>query len=203
MKRSVGVTVWAVLLILSGVFGAIGATISLSTAEHSLEQISQSIERLKTVPTGTEPGQLPPERVTQLQERLERLMEEVRKATESPLVKTTTMLAGVLSVLALCAGIGLLASQGWARSIAIWQAACSIVFGVIVMCVSPQRRLAEVAMGVYEGLMDPKAQQMMHIGHVVGQWLGLLLLLVWNGLIIWYFNRPSVKALFSSTAQQQ
>lgn len=196
MKRSVGVTVWAVLLILAGVVGAFGAIVSLSMGQRSLDQLTQSVERLKTLPTGTEEGQIPPEQLAQLRVRLEGLVQEVRKATESPLVRTTTALAALLSLVAFAAGIGLLGLHAWARQAVIWQASCSLVLGVFVTFISPQRRLAEAALQVYEGVLDPKAQQMMQTGQTIGQWLGLILLLVWNGLIIWYFSRPTVKGQF-------
>ena len=200
MKRSVGVTVWAVLLIISGVVGAFGAIVSLSMGQRSLDQFTQSVERLKTLPTGTEEGQIPPEQLAQLRVRLEGLLQEVRKATESPLVHTTTALAALLSLVALAAGIGMFSLKTWARAAAIWQAGCSIALGLFVTVFSPQRALTEATRRVYEGLIDPQAQQMMQTGQTIGQWLGLLVLLAWNGFILWYLNRASVKAQFQQVA---
>ena len=201
MKRSVGVTVWAVLLIIAGLLGMVGATVSLSMGQRSLERLTQSVERLKTIPPqgGTEAGQVPPEQLAQLRVRLEGLVQQVRKATESPVVRTTTALAALLSLAALAAGIGLFFLKRWARTAAMWQAGCSIALGLFVTLFSPQRELTEATLRVYEGLIDPQAQQMMHTGQTIGQWLGLLVLLVWNGFILWYFIRPSVKAQFLSS----
>jgi len=199
MKRSVGVTVWAVLLIIAGLLGTVGATVSLSMGQRSLDRLTQSVEQMKSLPIGTEAGQVPPERMAQLRVRLEGLVQQVRKATESPVVRTTTALAALLSLAALAAGIGLFFLKRWARTAAMWQAGCSIALGLFVTLFSPQRELTEATLRVYEGLIDPQAQQMMHTGQTIGQWLGLLVLLVWNGFILWYFIRPSVKAQFLSS----
>ncbi len=198
MKRSVGVTVWAVLLIIAGLLGTVGAIVSLSMGQRSLDQLTQSVERLKTLPTGIEEGQIPPEQLAPLRVRLEGLVQQVRKATESPIVRTTTALASLLSLVALAAGIGLFFLKRWARTAAMWQAGCSVVLALFVTWFSPQRELTDATLRVYEGLIDSKAQQMMQTGQAIGQWLGLILLVAWNGLLIWYCSRPTVKAYFGS-----
>ena len=194
MKRSRGVTVWAVLLIIAGALTGTIATFSSVMRGQSLEAMAQSMKRLDALPTGTGEGQVTPEQLAHIRQRAEALRREVEAVNRSPIVHVMTWLAGLLGLAALIAGIGLFSLKGWARILAIWQAGLSILHGLFTMLCSPQRRLSEAALQTFEGLIDPGAQGMIQTGQAVGQWLGVLFLLVWNGLIIWSFTRPSVKA---------
>ena len=199
MKRSVGVTVWAVLLIIAGALTGMAATFSSLTSGQSLDAMAQSMKRLDALPTGTGEGQIPPEQLADIRQRADALMREMETVIRSPVVHVSTSLAGLLGLAALLAGIGLFSLKGWARTLAIWQAGLSIILGLFTMLLSPQRRLSEATLQLFEGFLNPDAQGMIQTGQAVGQWLGVLFLLVWNGLLIWYCSRPSVKAQFLSS----
>lgn len=199
MKRSVGVTVWAVLLIIAGALTGLAATFSSLTRGQSLDAMAQSMKRLDTLPTGTGEGQITPEQLAYIRQRADALMREMAEVIRSPVVHVSTLLAGLLGLAALIAGIGLFSLKGWARALAIWQAGFSLLLGLFTMLFSTQRRLSEATLQLFEGFIDPDTQGMIQTGQAVGQWLGVLFLLVWNGLIIWYFSRPSVKAQFLSS----
>jgi hypothetical protein len=97
-----------------------------------------------------------------------------------------------LSLVALAVGIGLLTGQWWAPQVVVWQAGCFLALRMATIFVSPERGINEAVLQ----LLDPNTLQMMQTGQTIGQWLGLILLLVWNGLLIWFLNRASVKAQF-------
>lgn len=198
MKRSVGVTVWAVLLIVAGLLGVGGSLYSLAAGPRSLETMAERMRQLEALPQGTGQGQIPPEAMAKLHQQFEGLMREMREVMDSPIVRTSALLAALLGLAALAAGIGFFSLKGWARTVAIWQAGLSIPFGLYLAWFSPQGRLSGMFVRFYEGLGDPAALAGMRQMQAIGQWLYVGILLVWNGLLIWFLVRESVKAQFVS-----
>ena len=207
MKRSVGVTVWAILLILAGILTGGAAIMSLSAGPRALDQLSEQMKQLEAMPTGTAQGQIPPEQLEMVRRQFEAFMGEAREAITSPGVRVSTTLSALLAIAAVLAGIGFFSLKGWARTVAIWQAGLSIPLGLYAAWFSPQQKLAGMMLRMYEGLMDPatmeRMRQTMQAGQTVGQWLHVVILLAWNGLLIWFLLRASVKAQFVSSATPQ
>jgi hypothetical protein len=54
-KRSVGVTIWAILLLISGIFSIILGVLSLTIGPLSIARLEQSMQRIKASPIETEP----------------------------------------------------------------------------------------------------------------------------------------------------
>ena len=78
MKRSTGVTVMAILLILAGGFMALGSLVSSVAGEGMMEaQRAQLEATLQDLPVGTQEGQLPPAQAMEMREQLEVMMEEM------------------------------------------------------------------------------------------------------------------------------
>lgn len=192
------------LLIISGTLGLITATFYLSMGERLVSMgertVEQSLERINTLLSDSEPGQISPEQQALLQEGLAFLqaelavLEAVRTTMRSPLRQMFSVLAALLSLVALVAGVGLLTRQRWAPQVVVWQAGCSFMLRLSTIFVSPERGMNEAVLQ----MLDPNSQEMVMLqtSQTIGQWLGWILLLVWNGLIIWYFTRPSIKAQF-------
>ena len=202
MRRSVGVTVWAILLIVAGCVTGLSALASLSAGPRTLDALDARIAQLETAPTGTGQGQIPPERLEQMRRQLAQFTTEVRALTNSPTVRIVALLRTLLGAAGLAAGIGILFVRDWARLLALVQAGVSIPLGVWAMSLPLQHRLAEAMLRLYEVTLDPasltRVRHMIRMGETIGQWSGVLALLVWNGLILWFFTRASVKAQFKS-----
>ncbi|MBI4598134.1 MAG: hypothetical protein HY737_07040 [Candidatus Omnitrophica bacterium] len=204
MKRSGGVTAWAMVLIVIGALTAAGSLFALAIGPRALDVYEAQLRQLDSAPTGDQPGQLPPEEKERALRQLRQALESVRQILSAPAIRMATAAKSALGSAALIAGIGLLMLQGWARTLAIGQAGASILLGLWELFVSPQRQIAEQMMAAMNGLVDAatlaQMRQSLQIGQAVGLGVGLLLLLAWNGVIIWFFNRESVKAQFASAA---
>ena len=201
MKRPVGITVWAVLLVLSGLLSGLLAFASLSAGPQALDRLRVSLSNLEQLPTGAGEERMTPEQATELRRRGEALVQELGAVMESPQARGGVWLGLILAVAALSAGIGLFLLQAWGARLAVWQALLAIQLGLFAMISSPQRRIMSAMLEFYEGMGNAEAfselQRMMQAGQTIGEWAGILWLLAWNGLVIWYFNRTSVKAIFT------
>ncbi len=205
MRRSGGVTAVAIVLMLAGILTGGGAVMSLSTGPRVLGALDQRMKQLETLPTGTGQGQITPEQLTKLRQRLQEVTQELRAVMESPAVRISTLLAALMGIAAFMAGLGVLLLKGWARTLAIYQAGLSIPLGLFAAMSSPQQRLSQAMLRFYEGLVDPATQQhlqqTMALGQTIGQWVGIIGLLAWNGFLIWFFTRASVKLQFQRPTQ--
>lgn len=202
MKRSVGVMVWAILLMVAGLLAAAGGVVSMATASRALDVLAQQMRQVEALPAGTEQGQMPPERLEIIRRRYGEATQEVRQVVASPAVRINRLLSIALGVAAAVAGVGLLRLKGWALRLVWWQAGLSIPLGLYAIWSSPNQRFSEALLRFYGSFVDPGTQTRMRealqAGQSVGQWAGVLAILVWNGLLIWYFSRASVRRQFAS-----
>ncbi len=203
-KRSAGVTVWAVLLILAGGLSLAGSVISSAVSgvmqQGGLEQRFQEMETQLVQAKGPDGQPLSPEQQAELRERLKAMQEKMAEFFSSPMMKFTTVLHGLLGLAALIAGIGLLMLKGWARFLTVWQAIGAIVVGLfaqMTMHAWQQEVLQSIVAGAPNAAQQEAMQKMMQTAQVFGLGLGIVLLVGWNGLLIWFFNRASVKAQFT------
>jgi hypothetical protein len=86
--------------------------------------------------------------------------------------------AVTLGIMGFGAGVGLLLLQRWARALTLSLAGISILWTIINM---------------FRAGPLPPGQEWVVI-------LGLLPTFAWNGVVIWYFLRPNVKAQFAAIA---
>ena len=207
VKRSTGVTVIAILLILGGGLESLASALSLalgpSLIARQREQMAAALDRLEQEGQG---GQASPERVQrvaeirQFFERFERTVQTSDGAARSLAAKAIGSLSGLLGIVALTAGIGILLLKGWARFLVIWQAGLSILCAIGTALWGYAVSLSAVeglrAIGVAPGMQEMSLARGAAIGTVA---MLLLPSLAWNGLLLWFFNRPSVKAQFQRT----
>ncbi len=202
-KRSTGVTVWAVLLIIGGglaLVGSVASSVVGGAMRHGvLEERFRQLEAELSRSGGPDGQALPPEQAAQLRDGLRQMREKIQAFFSSPQVQMLTGVNSVLGLAALIAGIGLLLLNGWARVLAIWQAAGSIVAGVasqLLMHVWQKEMLQSLMAGAGGSAQQEAARQAIHAAQTLGFGLGVVFLCAWNGLIIWFFSRASVKAQF-------
>lgn len=196
MKRSGDVTVVAILLILAGGVGALTTFISATVGPRAFEvQLQQAEAQLNQAPVGTGEGQVPPEQLEQLRRSLQKVREEILPVLSSPTMRLVSWLGVALSAAACVAGIGMLLLQGWARRLIVWQAALSIPLTLWSSLAARafQERLSSALLGL---MTDPAAQAQLQQAAQIGQWIGIALVMAWNGFILWFFNRTAVKAQF-------
>ena len=201
VKRSAGVTAWAIVLIIAGVWMVGGSLISLAVGPQLVEMNFAQVKlQLESMPAGEGPGQMTAEMKTKILSRVDEIKQNIVRMIQSPLVTIMTWVRALFGVLALVAGIGVLQLREWGRRLVSIQAAGALALGLWGLWVSPQRQIAEQFLAAMTELMPPAAimslRQAMVMGQALSLGLGLALLLAWNGVLIWFFNRASVKAQF-------
>ncbi len=210
MTRSTGVTVWAVSLILGGGLALAGSVVSSAVSgamrQGVLEERFRQLDAQLSQAKGPDGQPLPPEKAAQLRQQLEQMRAKMTEFFESPAVRMTTWLHGVLGLAALIAGIGLLMLKGWARVLTIWQAVLSMAAGLVsqIMMHGWQQEMLQSIMSsaATEPAQQRAMQQMVGAAQTFGLGVGILLLVGWNGALIWFFSRSSVKAQFEPVAGQ-
>ena len=210
MTRSKGVTGFAIFLLLAGAFMIIGNAVTLLTGPQSarrLEQQAEALEARREATLGQAQEQsAKAEDVARAREQFDKLVAAMhtmastaRQAYQRPVVMAISGLGALLGVAAFAAGLGLLRLREWARRLILWQAALSIPIGLWSMAVLAPfyHHMRQSMLELVSTLGVPaQTQDMVQTGQIIGQWLGILLLVGWNGFVIWWFRRPSVKAQF-------
>lgn len=92
----------------------------------------------------------------------------------------------------IAAGIGLLELQEWARWLCVIGAGVSLVSNFLMLAV-PQESLPSLLQWVW--VIGEQWESWLLVREKV--WLGF----VWNGLALWYFLRPAVKAQFTKKSE--
>ena len=207
MKRSGGLTVASVLLIVAGLLASWAALVPALVGPQlvQLGRIEEHVETFFSMATQG-PRQLPPEQMEKLRTMFRRAMEDIRVHLADPAVRLSYLLAGLISLAACVAGVGMLMLNAWARRLAVWQAACAIPATAWSMALAWafQQRLVGLAS---ELVTDPVAQvqiqQVAQMARAAGFGSNLVVALAWNGTIIWFLSRASVKAQFQRAALTQ
>lgn len=206
MTRSTGVTVWAVLLILSGGLSLAGSVVSSAVSGAmqggALEERFRQLEGQLAQAKGADGQTLPPEKVAEMRAQFQRMRDKMTAFFASPTMHMMTWLHGLLGLAALVAGIGLLMLKGWARMLTVGQAAAAIAAGLAsqMLMHSWQRDMLQSLTTAAGGPAQQEAmQQTLQTAQMFGLGMGIVLLLAWNGLLIWFFNRASVKAQFQAS----
>ena len=192
---------WGVVLIVAGVITTVGPLLSFAIGPRMVDaNLTQMKVGLQQLPVGEGAGHLTAENKTKIMTKIDEIGQEIHRMLKSPVIQIATLLKAVFGAMALAAGIGILLLQGWARHLVIFQACGSMVLGLWELSISPQRQIAERFVSALSDLVPPAAIVSLHDTMVTGQSIGLgvgfALLLAWNGVVIWFFNRQSVKAQF-------
>ena len=206
-NRSKGVTVLAVVLILAGGFSAVGALASLTIGGHQLDRVVSVINfQLDRVPIGTGAGQLPKEQLDTIRREIEERFTGLRRLMESRRMRAAHLAQMALGLGACVGGVGLWRRRAWSSRLITWQAALSIAFGVWWLLASPlvayQREMTEFMFSLLERAAPLTTQmqmrRMIEMSQMAGLWGGVLGVGLWNGFLIWFINRSSVRAEFVS-----
>ena len=204
MKRSVGVTAWTVLFITFGLFGVAGSVVSLFVTPNLLRSSEQQMAELDSTPTTADPGvfgldqKRSDEETAKLRAQVQTIIREathgshvMREYLTSPRMQIGMVVSGLLSLAMGVGGIGMWSLKSWARTLVLWQAGLSIIRMVVGL-------LMPFSIPELSTFTDPAMQRTMEVWRVIGAGLRLITGLTWNGLILWFFNRASVKAQFVS-----
>ena len=151
-KRSAGVTFWAIVLILGGISTAVGAVVSVAVGPNIMRSADQRLAQLQTqLEAALEKQQQQPQeqlqdqdeepssaQAAQVQAQLKQTFGKVRETYrhlrelyETPSIQVAFLIGGLLGVAALIGGIGVLRLRGWGRTLVLWQAGLSIIYGVV------------------------------------------------------------------------
>ncbi len=211
-KRSAGVTVVAVLLVLGGGLGGCGSLFSAAVGGRPMDPLIAQLNRqLDQLPVGTAEGQVPPDQVTQFREELNGRLGELRRMMDSPAVRLGALANGLLGLAAVFAGFGLMRRAGWASLVVTIQAASSLLVGLWWIFFSPavsmQQAMQTMVLDVAGGMIPPALEQQMRqtieTSRALSHWVGLAFVVGWNSFLIWYANRTSVKAECQSAGAAQ
>jgi hypothetical protein len=82
--------------------------------------------------------------------------------------------------------------------LAVWQAGVLIPLNawLALLVVPVYGSIKGLVEALPVGLLRPAQAELLVQGVAVAWWGGFVITLAWNGLIIWFFNRASVKAQF-------
>ena len=211
MKRSKGVTVLAIFLLLAGTWMVLGNVLMWVQGPHAAQRFEEQVRQLEAqrdalAQQGNE-QQISQADIRRVQGQLERLItvlrrlaEEQRKLQASATMQVLGGLSALLGLAALWAGFGILTLQERARKLLLWQAALSIPVGLASLAVFMRfhRSTMELMLELTSASGVPlQVQHTMRSGQVVGEWLGAATIVGWNAFLWWFFRRPSVKAQFS------
>jgi len=109
-----------------------------------------------------------------------------------------------LGVVSVVAGIGLLLVKGWARTLVLWQAGCSMVLALSAFWFVPSLQPVITDLMLAGATDNAQAEAFLHRLVTVGGW-GLLGIsvgigLAWNAFLLWFFNRGAIKSQFQQAA---
>ena len=127
-------------------------------------------------------------------------MGELEAALRSQTARTLAGFGGLLGAAAFAAGIGILMMRGWGRILLVWQAALSVPYALwsSQWSFGLQQRASEALFAlVQDAAMRSQLQQALQAGQAAGIGLAVGFAVLWNGFILWYFSRASVRAQFA------
>ncbi len=210
-RRSGGVTAWAVLFIMFGLLNAAGSALMLVCAPPFFQAMEQSIQqRLADLEREQAPIQ-DPEVAADAEASHARLRQSLASAANSlrrtrdillsPRMVAMTQFTLLLNIVMLIAGIGLLRLAPWARLLAVGQAVFALILLMIVLGAHhpPDLTLQVASDMAREPAAQERLRQQIQLGESLGKAWSLFTGVAWNGLILWFFNRASVKAQFQHT----
>lgn len=181
----------AISIILMGGFGLWSSVASIPIRSDAayLAEIDAQFTRL---PVGSGAQQVSPEMVA----RLRLLMREVlvlwRKLWAVPAIRIMLWLSVILNAAALVAGFGWLGGRQWAARLGLMQAVVFLPFAVVSWwpLSLTLSRMRELVLANFHDLPNfgPMATWLAGAQSAL-LWTNTLMLLGWNGFLVWYFRR--------------
>jgi len=220
MKRSIGVTIFAVLFMISGAFGLLGRLgyvmvgprmmdVAQVMAEKKLGKAEADLEEVENLQAA---GGLDERQVATFLELLKRRVElrkrflvvfnMFRPHLQGPDMRASMALGGAIAVLTLISGGGIFLLKHWGRWLVFWNAGLSVValiWGFVVWL--------PISIEVGSDAMDVMLPGPQDRAHMMAEWMadsffymelgrGIIFPLAWLGFIVWFFNRRTVKEQF-------
>ncbi len=193
MKRSAGLTTIGVFMMLFGGCHSLGngtlliAPFALDVFVDSMKDVEGNFEGTLAQSKPQRETRFSPQEVAEGKEafrELRQAFERLQLVLRTPEAKIILALQVVVGMLVVAAGLGSLQLATWARSFAIGQAWLALVIVVVGEFLTTSG--------------GPALSQEPHPGRqdVVASLAQVGWALVWNGVIIWFFNRRSTKAQF-------
>lgn len=137
-----------------------------------------------------------------IRSKVERVVEETRKAKNSLVVRIASLASKVVGFFGLIAGIGVVLRRNQARQLAQVQAVVGIAtwaYGAFLspVFIMPKRLIEAVIDAPYSPIERQRVQLMWWMG-TLSPWVGLLLVVGYAAFVVWFLERPAVKAQFIS-----
>ncbi len=205
MKRSAGVTAFAVLFIVLGLGRALGGVAQLIAAPRLIDRQMSALRGQIDALAGTPGrGHLPPERRAKLHARLDRAAAVMQESLTSPIARMRLVTFGLLGLTMCVAGIGVWSLSEWARELAIWQAWVSIVFAVLFIWLTPpSSAFPDAALElVDDSAVQAQVREIVRRGQTLALVTAVALEALWNGLVVWFLTRRSVSAQFTEGSRE-
>lgn len=195
-KRTLGVTVLAVFLIVSGAFGvsSIGTPFSLRGEEGRLFEPTQFKQELMKRKGISEEQRRELKAVTE-DPQFEKILQGMRRFVLSREFSTTCFFYGILSALYLVIGFGIYRLQEWGRRALIGIEISSIPFKIFVNSWSANALFRELA----EAMKDEKLRQVVPTLLPVFVVAQFVLFSLFAFLVVFYVTRPKIKEQFKSS----
>ena len=198
---------FALLFVIAGGFVTLTNLIYLMGRPAIAAKISESVAVLEArVDDAARQAPAPRRNVaTQQAERLKHMLQNMAqdyaRFLESRFMQVMAVFSGAVGLLTLVAAVGLWWLCEWARRLSIAQAVASICLQVFWLWQAPSQGWQPAGVQLLlDVLKDPahhaQMQHMLQAVQLVGEWLGVICVLVWNGFVMWFFCRVSVKAQF-------
>ena len=199
MKRSKGVTFFAILIIL----GSLASMRSISREFESLRSgEGLSTKYTRAVDRMLARRNLSPEESEQKRQAFKHLMTQYESAHPSERMNERLQfgIAFALSLLALTAGIGLLIMKPWAPKLTQWHAGLSILFTLwaVLTFSSHQPLVIELVRLLPEVTGDEgRTERLVNVVRYNAMTM-YFISVSWNILVLWFFQRPKTKAQFQA-----
>ena len=197
MRRSIGVTILAVLFIIDGIF-------QLHRVFWGIQQLRPEI--ISRVEAGfnqmlTEQN-VPPDEAEQKRQLFHQRLMELKSEQER---RGKSVIVIGLSLATLAAGVGLLTMQLWARTLVQWVAGVSLA----VVCWSAFTfftRREPQAVDIAQLMLSAAGREAQAArAQAMVRQLAMAtypVVIAWNVFLLWFFQRPTVKAQFQTARSQ-
>ena len=181
MRRSIGLRIVPLLLILGGVGAAFSSTQAASW-RWSAGQMAQLEARVASVVAEAKTKGFPEQDIARWEQTRQQYANQREQsehlAQAADVMSANDVPLNILAVLGGVAGIGMFLLKTWARLLAIWQAAASLVIVPLLTFYRGQ------------SLSDPSMKVWLTLGIALG--------IAWYVFVLWFLNRSSVKEQFQT-----
>lgn len=193
-NRTNGVTIFSFFFIVGGALVGIGALSGL-VATHSKDffESDKPYAFIRNNPDLTE------ETKAALMEQLSKVARLAQETMSSPALRSYQVSISILSGFSVLGGIGLLALKEWARRVVLFQTCVTFLLNAW-WSFHVGSDLTPKYLEAFAGDLGPQvSDNFASMAQTIGKTqfgTALLFTFIWLALVVWFFNRPSVKEQF-------